>query len=141
MSRHFASNLEKNINTEFVLWVTQNSNSFRWAHVKYSRNTIFENCSLSVSRLPPERKRLIYWYSCNFFGKLESNFVRVKNFLLRYFVFNLAKNTRVEAKVMATTFFFLKDTSPVGKYDIYRRKDKVLITCVDNKWHWKIVIY
>ena len=28
-------------------------------------------------------------------------------------------------------FFFFDDTSPVGKCDIYRRKDKVWITCVD----------
>jgi hypothetical protein len=41
-------------------------------------------------------------------------------------------NTRVGAKVMAT-IFFLGDTSPVGKCDIYRRKDKVLTTCVDNE--------
>ena len=27
--------------------------------------------------------------------------------------------------------FFFYDTSPVGKCDIYRRKDKVLTTCVD----------
>ena len=33
---------------------------------------------------------------------------------------------------MATIFFFFffDDTSPVGKCDIYRRKDKVLTTCV-----------
>ncbi|GFV05188.1 hypothetical protein TNCV_224011 [Trichonephila clavipes] len=29
--------------------------------------------------------------------------------------------------------FFLEDTSPVGKCDLYRRKDKVLTTCVDNE--------
>ena len=38
---------------------------------------------------------------------------------------------QVGAKVMATIFFF-DDTSPVGKCDIYRRKDKVLTTCVDT---------
>ena len=32
---------------------------------------------------------------------------------------------------MATRFFF-DDTSPVEKCDIYRRKDKVLTTCVDT---------
>ena len=30
-------------------------------------------------------------------------------------------------------YFFLEDTSPVGKCDIYRLKDKVLTTTVDNK--------
>ena len=30
------------------------------------------------------------------------------------------------------TIFFFDDTSPVGKCDIYRRKDKVLTTCVDT---------
>ena len=29
-------------------------------------------------------------------------------------------------------FFFFEDTTPVGKCDIYRRKDKVLTTCVDT---------
>ena len=39
--------------------------------------------------------------------------------------------TWVGAKIMATIFFF-DDTSPVGKCDIYRRKDKLLTTCVDT---------
>ena len=32
---------------------------------------------------------------------------------------------------MATIFVF-DDTSPAGKCDIYRQKDKVLTTCVDT---------
>ena len=37
---------------------------------------------------------------------------------------------KVGAKVMVTIYFF-DDTSQVGKCDIYRRKDRVLTTCVD----------
>ena len=50
--------------------------------------------------------------------------------LLLRVIYGLYLGIYVEAKVMATIFFY--DTSPVGKCDIYRRKDKVLTTCVDT---------
>ena len=47
----------------------------------------------------------------------------------KYDLYN-SRIIKVGAKVMATIFFF-DDTSPVEKCDTYRRKDKVLPTCVD----------
>ena len=42
--------------------------------------------------------------------------------------------TKVGAKVKATiSFFFLEGISPVEKSDTYRRKNKVLTTCVGNE--------
>ena len=55
----------------------------------------------------------------------------IPDIILIYALFLIVKVYRLGQKSWQV-FFFFDDTSPVGKCDIYRRKDKVLTTCVDT---------